>query len=146
MVDVLTVDARSTIALLMAIANMYPSKRLIHVFLDNARYHHAILVQEWLAKPGCRIKLHFIPAYCPHLDPIERLWGLMHKNVTTIAATRPTATSVNPFCISCARRCRKTGPSSAIRSPITSASSTRPIFGLSRRRCIHKNYSVKLDF
>jgi len=38
MVDVLTVDAMSTIALLMAIANMYPSKRLIHVFLDNARY------------------------------------------------------------------------------------------------------------
>ncbi|HXZ16077.1 MAG TPA: hypothetical protein VEH77_08940, partial [Roseiarcus sp.] len=21
-------------------------------------------------------------AYCPHLDPIERLWGLMHENVT----------------------------------------------------------------
>src|SRR4051794_5079639 len=25
---------------------------------------------------------HFVPAYCPHLNPIERLWGLMHKNVT----------------------------------------------------------------
>src|SRR5436190_12099357 len=82
MIDVLTVDAVSTIALLMAIASMYPSKRLIHVFLDNARYHHAILVQKWLATPGCRIKLHFIPTYCPHLDPIERLWGLMHKYVT----------------------------------------------------------------
>jgi hypothetical protein len=34
---------------------------LIHVFLDNARYHHAKLVQEWLARPDCRIKLHFIP-------------------------------------------------------------------------------------
>ena len=22
------------------------------------------------------------PAYCPHLDPAERLWGLMHKHVT----------------------------------------------------------------
>ena len=55
---------------------------LIHVFLDNARYHHARLVQEWLARPGCRIKLHFIPSYCPHLNPIERLWGLMHRNVT----------------------------------------------------------------
>jgi hypothetical protein len=22
---------------------------------------------------ACRIKLHFIPTYCPHLDPIERL-------------------------------------------------------------------------
>ena len=31
---------------------------------------------------GRRIKLHFIPTYCPHLNPIERLWGLMHRNVT----------------------------------------------------------------
>ena len=41
-----------------------------------------VLVQEWLALPGRRIKLHFIPTYCPHLNPIERLWGLMHRNVT----------------------------------------------------------------
>ena len=27
-------------------------------------------------------KPHFIPTYCPHLNPIERLWGLMHRNVT----------------------------------------------------------------
>ncbi|MGH7050704.1 MAG: transposase, partial [Acetobacteraceae bacterium] len=61
---------------------MYPGKRMIHLFLDNARYHHARLVQAWLARPGCRIKLRFIPVYCPHLDPIERLWGLMHKHIT----------------------------------------------------------------
>jgi hypothetical protein len=48
----------------------------------NARYHHAKLVQAWLARPECRIKLHFVPAYCPHLNPIERLWGLMHKHIT----------------------------------------------------------------
>jgi hypothetical protein len=53
---------------------MYPGKRLLHLFVDNARYHHAKLVQAWLARPGC-VKLHFIPAYCPHLDPAERLWG-----------------------------------------------------------------------
>ena len=49
--------------------------------LDNARYHHAKLVQDWLSRPDCRIRLHFIPAYCPHLNPIERLWGVMHKHV-----------------------------------------------------------------
>ena len=80
--EVLTVDAMSTIALLLAIEALYPAMRLIHVFVDNARYHHARLVQEWLAQPGRRIKLHFIPAYSAHLNPIERLWGLMHKNVT----------------------------------------------------------------
>ncbi len=79
--DGLTMDAVSTIMLLMAIEAMYPGKRLVHLFLDNARYHHAKLVQAWLARPECRIKLHFIPAYCPHLNPIERLWGLMHRHI-----------------------------------------------------------------
>jgi hypothetical protein len=26
--------------------------------------------------------LHFIPPYCPQLNPIERQWGLIHRNVT----------------------------------------------------------------
>jgi transposase len=82
MIEVLTVDAVSTIRLLESIEALYPLLVLIHVFLDNARYHHAKLVQEWLARPGCRIKLHFVPSYCPHLNPIERLWGLMHRNIT----------------------------------------------------------------
>jgi transposase len=59
MLEVVTVDAISTIMLLTAIETMYLRLRLIHVFLDNARYHHAKLVLEWLARPECRIKLHF---------------------------------------------------------------------------------------
>ena len=82
MIEVETVNAASTITLLEAIEALYPLLVLIHVFLDNASYHHGKLVREWLARPGCRIKLHFIPSYCPHLNPIERLWGLMHRNVT----------------------------------------------------------------
>ena len=35
-----------------------------------------------LDHPGRRIVLHFVPAYCPHLNPIERLWFVMHKAVT----------------------------------------------------------------
>ena len=82
MIEALTVNAVSTIALLSAIEAFYPNKRKIHLFLDNARYHHAEMVQEWLSRPDCRIVLHFVPTYCPHLNPIERLWGLMHRNVT----------------------------------------------------------------
>ena len=55
---------------------------LIHDFVDNARYHHAKIVREWLAQPGRRIRLHFVPPYCPHLNPIERLWGGTLKHVT----------------------------------------------------------------
>ena len=65
----------------MAIEAMVPGKRLIHLFVDNARHHHAKLVQAWLAQPQCRINLHVVPAYRPHLNPIERLWGLVHRHV-----------------------------------------------------------------
>ena len=51
MIDVQTVDAASTITLLEAIEALYPLMMLIHVFLDNARYHHAKLVQQWLRGP-----------------------------------------------------------------------------------------------
>ena len=61
---------------------MYSLLAMIHVFLDNARHHHAVLAREWLAQPGRRVQLHFIPAHCPHSNPIERLWGLMHKHLT----------------------------------------------------------------
>jgi transposase len=80
--DVETVDADSTIALFEALERAYPLMVCIHVFLDNARYHHARAVRDWLQQPGRRIVLHFVPSYCPHLNPIERLWKVMHGNVT----------------------------------------------------------------
>ena len=75
MLDVEAVDAASTIRLLERMEAAYPLLVTSHIFLDNARYHHAVLVQHWLAQPGRRIKLRFIPAYCPHSNPIERLWA-----------------------------------------------------------------------
>ena len=76
------VNALSFIKLLGEIEGTHTAMRLIHVFVDNASYHKADVVKEWLAAAGRKIVLHFLPPYCPHLDPIERLWGLMHENVT----------------------------------------------------------------
>ena len=45
--EVATVDA-AAVMLLMAVEAMYPGKP-IHLFVDNARYHHK-LVQAWLAR------------------------------------------------------------------------------------------------
>jgi transposase len=70
------------IKLLGEIERTHTAMRLIHVFVDNASYHRAGIVKEWLAGGGRKIVLHFLPPYCPHLDPIERLWALMHENVT----------------------------------------------------------------
>ena len=99
-VEVETVDAQSTIRLLESIERAYPTMTKIHVPLDNARYHHAKLVREWLAQPDRKIVLHFIPPYCPHLNPIERLWLVMHKHVThnkTYAKFRDFADAVLGF-------------------------------------------------
>ncbi len=76
------INAASTIALFEKLEASNPGKRWIYVIVDNARYHHARLVRKWLARPGCRIKLIFQPAYAPHLNAIERLWGVMHREVT----------------------------------------------------------------
>jgi transposase len=82
MIEAEVVDAASTIKLLQSLEALYSTTALIHVFLDNARYHHAKVVKEWLSQPGRRIVLHFVPSYCPHLNPIERLWALMHAHLT----------------------------------------------------------------
>ena len=81
-VEKITVDAQSTIQLLQKLLITNPRMHAIHVFADNARYHHARAVRQWLATAGTRIKLHFLPPYCPHLNPIERLWAAMHRSVT----------------------------------------------------------------
>jgi transposase len=81
-VDAGKVCAESLIRLLEGVESAHPSKKKVHVFLDNASYHHANIVKDWLAAPQRKCVLHFIPPYCPHLDPIERLWGEMHRSIT----------------------------------------------------------------
>jgi transposase len=44
--------------------------------LDNARYHHAILLKPLLRKYRAVLTLLFLPPYSPQLAPIERVWKL----------------------------------------------------------------------
>lgn len=77
-----TINADTTIALFDMLEKRNPDKRRIHVILDNAAYHKAAKVREWLERPGCRIKIIWLPSYAPHLNSIERFWGVMHSYVT----------------------------------------------------------------
>jgi transposase len=116
MLEVETVDAVSTIELLEAIEALHPTLALIHLFLDNARYHHAKLVRDWLARPECRIKLHFIPPYCPQLNPIERLWASCTRISPTTVVTRPSRNSRTPRSVSYAEKSPRPGEASVIRN------------------------------
>lgn len=81
-VEPTTVDGGSAAQLLAKIEARNPDKRLIHVIWDNAAYHKGPDVRAFLARPECRIHLIQLPPYCPHLNPIERLWAVMHQFVT----------------------------------------------------------------
>ncbi len=70
------------IALLRALLDEYPEATVIHVVLDNYRIHHSKIVQEALNVFGARIRLHFLPPYCPDHNKIERVWADLHGEVT----------------------------------------------------------------
>ena len=57
------------------------SKRMV-VVLDNARYHHAILLAPLLRKYRRILTLLFLPPYSPQLAPIERVWKLARRMAT----------------------------------------------------------------
>lgn len=52
------------------------------IVLDNARYHHAILLAPLLRKFRRVLSLLFLPAYSPQLAPIERVWKLARRLAT----------------------------------------------------------------
>lgn len=56
-------------------------RRMILV-VDNARFHHAGVLQPWLDDHRSRIQLDFLPPYSPDLNPIERVWKLARRLCT----------------------------------------------------------------
>ena len=50
--------------------------------LDNFKIHNSQRTQLALASVGNKIRLHFLPPYCPDHNQIERAWKDLHDNVT----------------------------------------------------------------
>jgi len=50
--------------------------------LDNARYHHAVLLAPFLRKHARELHLLFLPPYSPQLAPIERVSKLTRRLAT----------------------------------------------------------------
>lgn len=65
-------------AFLKQIVRHHPEEK-VHLVLDNVRYHHAKSLQPWLEANKARIELHFLPAYSPQFNPIERVWKATKK-------------------------------------------------------------------
>jgi transposase len=71
------------VAMLQKLAQeTYPDATMIHVVLDNFSIHDSKITRAAVAELGGRVKLHFLPPYCPQANKIERVWLDLHANVT----------------------------------------------------------------
>jgi transposase len=73
-------DAEVFLQFFENILSQYQTGKIVMV-LDNARIHHAKLIQPFLEKNKSRLTLLFLPPYSPNLNLIEGLWGWLKSNV-----------------------------------------------------------------
>ena len=78
--DFETINSQATIKFFKKLEEGYPNARKIHWILDNAGYFTRDEVTKYLETS--RIKVHYLPPRCPNLNPIERLWKIMHEYVS----------------------------------------------------------------
>ncbi len=57
------------------------------MILDNARIHHAKLLEPFLKKMEGRLKFIFLPPYSPQLNVVEGLWKWLKSDVIKMFST-----------------------------------------------------------
>ncbi|MEG2487188.1 MAG: IS630 family transposase, partial [Cetobacterium sp.] len=73
-------DAKVFLEFIKVVLDKYPTGKVV-IILDNAKIHHAKLIQPFLNEFKDRIELMFLPPYSPNLNLIEGLWGWIKKSV-----------------------------------------------------------------
>ncbi len=75
-------DAMTFKRFLQKLLKFRPADRRLVLILDNARYHHASLLQPLLREKRRLVTLSFLPPYSPELNPVERVWKLTRRLCT----------------------------------------------------------------
>ncbi len=74
-----TINSASVADFFVEIRKKHDIKCKLHVILDQSGYHRSDELKK--AAKSLNIKLHYLPAYSPNLNPIERLWKVMNEHV-----------------------------------------------------------------
>ena len=73
-------DAQIFLSFLEQVLAHYPQGKIVMI-LDNARIHHAKLIQPFLEVNRQRIQLVFLPPYSPQLNLMEGFWKCLKEAV-----------------------------------------------------------------
>ena len=71
-----TCNSKTFKGFLQEMLRIYPKILLI---LDNAPYHKSGTVTEFVKANEDRLRLVFLPAYTPQLNPIEQQWNVLER-------------------------------------------------------------------
>lgn len=72
--------AETFLDFLQKVVAHYPTGKIVMV-LDNARIHHAKLLQPFLDEMNGRLELVFLPPYSPQFNIVEGLWKWLKSDV-----------------------------------------------------------------
>ena len=73
-------DAQAFLEFLRYVVSQYEDQHIVMI-LDNARIHHAKLIQPFLKDNEDGLTFLFLPPYSPNVNAVERVWGLLKKSV-----------------------------------------------------------------
>lgn len=73
-------DVNAFLEFLKDILKLYPTGKIVMI-LDNARIHHAKMIQPFLLENNNRLQLEFLPPYSPELNLIEGLWKWLKSEI-----------------------------------------------------------------
>ncbi|WP_260472078.1 IS630 family transposase [Bacillus canaveralius] len=68
------------LSFLKKVTAAYPTGNMV-LILDNARIHHAKMLEPFLKEIGGRLKLIFLPPYSPQLNVVEGLWKWLKSEI-----------------------------------------------------------------
>lgn len=68
--------------LVFQLGHAYPGVKRVHLIVDNYSIHKSHFTKLILASCDGKVRLHFLPPYCPDNNRIERVWRDLHDNVT----------------------------------------------------------------
>ena len=72
-------DAQSFESFLALLLRHRRPGRTMVLIVDNARYHHAESLRNYLRRHRETLRLDYLPPYSPELNPIERVWKLLRR-------------------------------------------------------------------